>query len=69
MRCMVMKIRDGLDLGNYMICHSPNNQYVFTVSSRPVEKMGESHQRSELTQIWSGFAIRKVDELLSIGEY
>lgn len=29
--------------------------------------MGESHQRSELTQIWSGFAIRKVDELLSIG--
>lgn len=40
MRCMVMKIRDGLDLGNYMICHSPNNQYVFTVSSRPVEEDG-----------------------------
>lgn len=29
--------------------------------------MGESHPRSELTQIWSGFAIRKVEELLSVG--
>lgn len=40
MRCMVMKIWDELDLGNYMICHSPKNQYVFIVSSRPVEEDG-----------------------------